>query len=83
MAASKLVSISNVKDKTGRVDVLCNGLLDKLLQVMEIKTNLPGLREGIMPIVEQEIRKNISPTKIIPKEYEKLAQLIGQRLKIG
>ncbi len=73
----KLISFEKVKDKTGRVDVLLGGLAGMLTKKLEVKLNLPGLSEGVMPILENEIKKVVPAKKMIPKEYQKLANLLG------
>lgn len=78
--AKRVTSISEVKDKVGRVDVLALGIAKHLLGRLEVRTQLSGLSEGILPIVEEEVRKHIPSSKMIPKEWEKLAQLIGKRI---
>jgi hypothetical protein len=72
-------SISTVKDKAGRVDILLNGIASLLTNKIEEHTKLPGLAKGLMPIFEDEIRKNVPTRTIIPKKYKELAKLVAQR----
>jgi hypothetical protein len=71
--------LSNTKDKIGRVDVLLHGIGSLLTRKLEEHTNLPGLANGLMPILDDEIRKNVPAKAVIPKKYRELAKLVAQR----
>lgn len=71
--------ISVIKDKAGRVDILLNGIASLLTNKIEEHTKLPGLAKGLMPIFEDEIRKNVPRNSVIPKKYKELAKLVAQR----
>lgn len=64
----------------GRVDLLVEGMTKLLVGKLETKLQLPGLVNGVMPILEDEIKTHIGSKKVISKKYEGLAKLVGQRI---
>jgi len=80
MARRKVVSISQVKNKEGRVDCLLFGLSSILTKKLEEKLNLPGLAGGMMPILEKEIKRAIPAKTVIPEEYRELTKVIGEHV---
>jgi hypothetical protein len=81
MRKTNVIPMSEVKDKAGRADVLLHGIASRLMARFENTVNLPGLAEGVMPLLEAEIKKHVPATKVIPKKYEKLAHLVSERLR--
>lgn len=72
------ISLLNSQHKAGRIDVLLAGLAKIASEKLENKTGLAGLAEGLMPILEDEIRKGVPSKTVIPKKYQKLAGLVGE-----
>lgn len=79
----KLLSISEVSDPAFRLDCLLLRVGNALLSVAEEKVKLPGLREAIAPIMEDEIKKHVTPDKIVSKKYEKLARMAGKHFGVA
>lgn len=77
---SRSLSLDKVHRKEGRLDVLLYGLANIATKKLEEKTNLPGLNQGLMPILEDEIRKNVPAKTVIPKKYKELAKLLADRV---
>ncbi len=80
MPAKKSRSLTQVKNKGGRVDCLLFGLGQLLTAKLETKLNLPGLASGLMPLVEDEIKKNIDSKSVISPKYNELVKVIGSHL---
>jgi len=76
----KTKSLTEVKNKEGRLDCLLHSLAVMGMQKIEVKTNLPGLSNSVMPILEDEIKKAVPSGKVIPKKYQELARLIGTQI---
>lgn len=74
----KTRSLVEVKNKEGRLDCLLYGAADLLTKKLEDKLSLPGLAEGLMPLAEKEIRKNVDSRSVVPEEYRKLTNVIGR-----
>lgn len=66
--------------KEGRVDHLLFGLSSMLTQKLESKLSLPGLASGLTPILEEEIKRVIKPSNVIPIRYRPLSQVIGMHV---
>jgi hypothetical protein len=79
----KLLNIADAPDKSFRLDCLLQRVGDLVLAKVEDKIKLPGLKDAISPIMEDEIRKHIPPDKVVPKKYEKLARMAGKNLGVA
>jgi hypothetical protein len=49
---TNVIPMTEVKDKVGRADVLLHGIASRLMARFENTINLPGLAEGVMPLLE-------------------------------
>ncbi len=75
-----MAELTKVIKKEGRLDCLLNSLAKMATLKLEHKLNLPGLSMGVMPILEDEIKKNVSSKTIIPKKYRNLTRLVGEQI---
>jgi hypothetical protein len=68
-------------DKTGRVDLLVSGISGLLLDHVEGKTSIAGLKNSLMPIIAKQIEENIPANTKLPKEYIELGKLLTRYMK--
>lgn len=66
----KRVRLSQVENPAGRVDVALYRIADRLMGRLESEQGLAGLRENLLPIVEDVIQKNVPPENMIPREIQ-------------
>ena len=64
--------LSDVAQRQGRVDVLLYQVVNRVAERLERERGLVGLREHVLPIVEEVISENVSPRNAIPRELQGL-----------
>jgi hypothetical protein len=75
-------SLGQVEDPRGRVDVALYRLAESGLARLEQEQNLVGLRENVLPILEDWISRNLPAENLIPREIQavlKICQLNQRR----
>lgn len=61
-------TLANVRNPEGRLDVLIYQIAGRLIDQLERERNLIGIREHVLPLVEQVIRANLPRHNVIPPE---------------
>lgn len=62
------VGLANVPNPQGRVDVMLYQLISRAVERLEREQGLVGVREHMLPIVEEAILKNVPGRNLIPQE---------------
>jgi hypothetical protein len=62
-------------DPTGRVDVALYRLAGRLMERLEREQGVQGLREHILPLVEDLIRQNVPVENMLPQEIQALVKI--------
>jgi hypothetical protein len=78
--------LANVSEKQGRVDVALYRMADRVMERLERDQGLLGLRENILPIVEDFILRNVPARNLIPQEIAavlKICQLNQAHMNQG
>jgi hypothetical protein len=60
--------LANVPDPQGRLDVALFRMVDLAMERIEREQGLAGLREHLLPIVEQAILQHVPGRNLIPRE---------------
>jgi hypothetical protein len=68
----KVKSLANVQDPAGRVDVALYRMACAAADRLEKEQGILGLREHVLPLLEQAIAKHIPAKNFLPKEMEVL-----------
>lgn len=71
-------SLAKVANPAGRFDVLLYRLAGRLMEQLERERGLIGIRDDLLPIVEQAIVENISGRQVIPPELQALWSVYAQ-----
>ena len=74
-------SLRNVTSTHGRADVLFYRLAERYMETIESQHGLVGLREHLLPIVEDVIVERFPPENLIPSELRSMVQLLDQNLR--
>lgn len=67
---AKKRTLSDVEDPAGRVDVALYRIADRLMGRLEQEQGVVGLREHVLPIVEQAISQHVPAENLIPAEIQ-------------
>lgn len=67
--------LSQVADPEGRLDVMLYQLAGRFLEGMERERGLLGLREHLLPLVEQAIVRSVPVRNVIPREVRAIAKV--------
>jgi hypothetical protein len=68
----KSQSLSKVTNREGRLDVLLYEAAGKLMDRLERQNGLTGIREHLLPIIEQAILEGVPGRNVIPPELRPL-----------
>ena len=71
----KRIRLAEVPDPRGRVDVALYRIADRLTARLEAEQGLTGLRENVLPIVEDAILRHIPAENLIPREIDALLEI--------
>jgi hypothetical protein len=66
----KVPRLANVQDPQGRVDVALYRLASKAIERLELEQGLVGMREHVLPIIEDAILRNFPAENLIPREIQ-------------
>ena len=77
----KPTPLANVQNRQGRVDVLLYQLAERWMAQLEAERGLVGLREHLLPMVEQAIAMRVPDENMIPQELRSLMILCEQNLR--
>ena len=64
----KTVPLSDVENRQGRLDVALYRLVDRAMERIETEQGIQGLREHILPIVEDALLRNVPGENLLPRE---------------
>jgi hypothetical protein len=67
--------LANVPDPQGRIDVMLYQLAARVMQRLEVEQGLVGLREHVLPIVEDAILAHVPQQNLIPREIAGLIRV--------
>ena len=62
------IALASVGDPTGRLDVLLYQIVSRVVDQVERDHGLAGIREHILPIVEEAIVAHVPGRNLIPQE---------------
>ena len=65
-------TLANVKNRQGRIDVALYRIADRLMERLETQHGAAGLREHVLPVIEQAIAQYIPAENLIPRELQAL-----------
>ena len=68
-------SLADVEDRTGRVDIALYEVVGRLMDRLKNEQGVVGLREHVLPIVEEIIMRSVSAENMIPREIEALMKV--------
>ena len=71
-------SLARVADPQGRMDVLLYELANRGMEKFEREQNILGLRENLLPIIEQLIVRHIPPQNCFSEELAALLRICQQ-----
>lgn len=74
-------SLSQAKDPQGRLDVLLYQLAGRVMERVERDRGLVGIRENLLPIVEQAIVQIVPRENMIPREIRALVKVCQQNVR--
>lgn len=77
---TKRIKLANVANVTGRVDVAAYRIAERLMANLE-RQGAVGLRERLLPIVEQAIAQNVP--KRIPAELLAIVQVFMDNRRLS
>lgn len=64
--------LNNVRNTQGRADVLLYRLVERLMGRIEATEGLTGLREHVLPLIEEAIADRMPAQNVIPRELRAL-----------
>lgn len=67
--------LANVEDRQGRVDVALYQLVSRAVDRLETEQGLLGIREHVLPILEDAIMHNVPAENMIPREIQALLKV--------
>lgn len=67
--------LNNVRNAQGRADVLVYRLAERWMAQLEAEQGLVGVREHLLPIVEEIIANRVPAGNVIPKELRALMNI--------
>ena len=67
--------LGNVRNPQGRIDVLLYQLVSRGMERIEREQGLVGIREHVLPIVEDAILQNVPAQNLIPREVAALLKV--------
>jgi hypothetical protein len=62
------IQLAKVKNATGRVDVAAYRIAERLMEKLERERGLVGIRERLLPIVENAIQESLPIGNVLPAE---------------
>lgn len=68
-------TLADVRNPEGRLDVLLYQIAGRWIDHLERERGLVGIREHVLPLVEEMIRENLPSRNVIPRE-------VGAALKV-
>lgn len=68
--------LGNVRNPQGRLDVLLYQLASRSLERIEREQGIAGLRENILPIVEDAILIHVPGGNLLPREITALLRVV-------
>jgi hypothetical protein len=71
----KQQSLSRVTDREGRLDVLLYEAAGRLMERIERQQGLTGIRQHLLPIIEQAILESVPGRNVIPVELRPLLRI--------
>lgn len=69
------IRLSNVADPQGRVDVALYRVASRVIDRLEAEQGVAGLREHVLPILEDAISQHIPAENLIPRELRALIKV--------
>lgn len=75
MKRKRTTRLAEVQDRTGRIDVALYRIADRTFERLEQEQGVLGLREHVLPIVEDLITQNIPAENMIPREIQALINI--------
>lgn len=63
-------SLSKVTDPQGRIDVLLYQFAGRMMERFERDRGLVGIRENLLPLIEEVIVQNLPRRNVIPREIQ-------------
>lgn len=73
--ARRTIRLADVPDRQGRIDVALYRIADRLVNRLEREQGVVGLRENLLPIVEDAIRAHVPAENLIPREIQALLKI--------
>jgi hypothetical protein len=71
----KRTKLNEVQNAQGRADVALYRLAELVCQRVESEQGVSGLREHVLPIVEDVIVRNVPAVNLIPREIQALLKV--------
>lgn len=68
--------LGNVRNPEGRLDVLLYQLANRGLERLERDQGLAGLRENLLPLVEDAILQHVPGSNLLPREITALLKVL-------
>lgn len=75
--------LGRVQNPQGRLDVLLYQLVSRTMERLERERNVVGIREHLLPIVEELIQANVPARNLIPREIAAVLRVceLNRRLR--
>lgn len=67
--------LNNVRNPQGRADVLFYRLAERLMGQLEAQQGITGLREHVLPLIEELIADRMPAANVIPRELQALMNI--------
>lgn len=67
--------LKNVRNQQGRADVLVYRLAERWMAQLEAEQGITGLRENLLPLIEEIIEDRVPANNVIPRELRALMNI--------
>ena len=75
--------LSSVANRQGRLDVLLYQCAELWMERLEIERGLVGLRQHLLPMIEEAIVRGVPAGNLIPQELRSMVAVCEQNLRRG